>query len=145
MKQGPSPKPQTDWWQKVSVVSTVLSTVVLAAIGLMIQRSNAITADALSRAQLEVAKAKNTDDIRIQEGQLVSGFLKQTFELNGKHRAVILVVLKDHMPQQGYTALCAALAQEDSKEAVRVVAIRQLGTTANQNGAQILSSIAKDS
>jgi len=144
LKREAAPKPQTDGWQKVSVVASVFSTVVLAAMGLMLQRWNANTTAALSQAQLEATRAKNSDDARVQEGQLVSSLLKQLFELNGKHRAAILVVLETHLPKERYIALCGALAKEDSEEPVRLAAIRQLGSTGNLKGSSVLSSIVND-
>ena len=127
-----SPQTKPDFWPKASVALSMLSSLLVAAMGAYVTYS-------VSHSQIEVARAKNADDTRLQEARIASDMFQELVKSDAKHRAAVLVMIEPYLPKERYTQLCAALAREDVDPRVRQVASQQLRSIATD-----LSASSKD-
>ncbi len=130
---------EPDWnrWQKVAAVANPFASVVLAVGGLLVTYN-------IQRYQIEVERAKNAADTRLQEARIASDMLKELVTSDAKHRPAILVMIEPYLAKEKYTQLCAALAREDEEPKVRHVALQQLGNVPDRKSLEVLRGIASD-
>lgn len=144
-------KPRTDhpdWWSRAAVMSSFLSSVVLAGVGLAvtssIQKAQIQSSKALGDAQVQIAKLKNEDDKRLQENKFASDMLQNLLSDEPRHRKFAIVMLRRTVDASLYEELLSGIASSDPATDVRQAAIRQLGDSRNPNIAVALNKIATD-
>jgi len=149
MSESPAPPALSLGWQKLSVLATVLSTVVLGAIGLVITHRQGESTQMLTLGQQQISKelneitrTRNASDEELEKARIAHDLLKLLFE-KGQHRNTILVVIQPYLPAERYTNMLSALAKEDQEDSVRLTAVRQLAKTPTSTATAALSAVAQ--
>jgi hypothetical protein len=137
-----------DFWDKASVISGFLSSVVIAVVGLVVtyslQHAQQSSAEALANAQLELGRINAERDRKVQESRLTADLLNHLLSTDSAHRQIAIIALRETVTTTVSDNILAVLAQRDSDSSVRATAIRQLGTSSDRGVAQELSQIAAD-
>src|ERR1700677_3124568 len=111
----PDSEPRVDWWSRLGVISSLLSSVVIAGIGIYlsssIQRSQLASTDGLGKAQVEIARLKNQEDSRLEESKLTEDLIQHLLSNDAKHRAVAITVLHRTVSAEMYDDVVAVLAR----------------------------------
>lgn len=139
---------KTDWWSRASVISSFLSSVVIAAVGLAltssIQKAQIDSSKALGDAQIQIQKLKNLDDRRLQENKLASDLLQNLLSNEPRHRQFAIIMLRRTVDSAMYEELLSGIAASDPAGKVRETAIRQLSNSQDPKIATTLNKIAVD-
>jgi hypothetical protein len=137
-----------DWWDKVDIIAKLLSSVLLAAVALLInssiQRSQIASAEANTRAQMDAARNKAQDDKKIQEGALTAQLVQHLASKDPIEREISIIALRESVPQQIYGAALLVLARSDPNKDVRLRAIENLPASPSAPITNALSNIAAD-
>jgi HEAT repeats len=124
-------KPKTDWWQRATVISGFLSSVVIAGVGIIIsftvQKAQLTSSKAAADAQIEVARLKNENDSREEENKLAADLIQHLLSENSNHRILAIQILRHSVPAEEYVELVGTVAAADKDSSVRQAAIVQLG------------------
>ena len=143
MSQEPR-KVNSDWWQRASTIASILSSIVIAGIGILVTWSIQSSQLAITKAQFDATKMRNEDDRRAQESKLASDLFPQLLSDNPKHRALALTLLRQTWRSQTVDGILAVLATSDDSSEVRKVAIKQLGSSTSALAVSTLGGIATD-
>jgi hypothetical protein len=145
------PRPATtirDWWDKASIISGFVSSVVIALIGILIsysiQRAQLISAEKNSEAQIAIARLTAEDDKRLQEGQLTAQLVQHLVGKDPAQREIAIVALRNSVPADVCEKITAILARQDADSNVRAQAITQLGQASSAVVTRTLAAIAHD-
>jgi Caspase domain len=137
-----------DKWDKADILAKLLSGVVIAGVGLLInssiQRGQIASSEANARAQLDAAKLKATDEKKLQEGALTAQLVQHLSSDNPTQRQIAIIALRESVPPNIYDATLAVLANSDPDKGVRLRAIENLSVSPAVAAAKALTSIAKD-
>jgi hypothetical protein len=130
------------------VISSFLSSVVIAVVGLIVtsslQRAQQASAQAMATAQLELGRMNAERDRKLQESRFTTELLTHLLSTDSAHRQIAIIALRETVSTKVSDSVLAVLAQRDSDSSVRATAIQQLGTSSNRSVAQQLSAIASD-
>jgi Caspase domain len=137
-----------DWWDKASIVSSFVSSVVLAVVGLLIsysiQQAQMRSSTENNRAQIAAAEARARENQRLQESQITAQLLQHLVSKNPVQREIAIVALRTAVPRPTYDRVIEILAATDESEAVRKAAIGALGGSSSLTAATTLDSIVRD-
>jgi hypothetical protein len=151
-----STKPKKDHWDKAAIVSSFLSSVVIAVIGIWInfsiQESQIRTSSANAKAQVEVADKNTAAQIqlaertaenqrRIQEGSLTGQLVDHLTSDNPLKRRIAIVALRGAVPGEMYQNVISMVVSADPNEQVRETALQQAGTIRDP-GADLSRAVA---
>ncbi len=151
---------ERDWWEKASIVSGFLSSVVLAVVGLAITlsidnaqiesskantKAQIISSETSARAQLHAAEEKARSDKRLQEGQLTAQLVQNLADRDPIRRRVALVALGESVPSDICDKILKIVASGEPDKQLRSTAIEQLGLSKNGSAVAVLNGIATDS
>lgn len=140
--------PTRDWWDKASIISGFVSSVVIAIIGLLIsysiQNAQLRSAQENSQAQIAIAKLKADTDKRLQEGQLTAQLVQHLVSKEAAQREVALVALRAAVPEEVCEKVVAVLARQDVDANVRARAIEVLSDSSTPEAAKTLATITHD-
>ena len=138
-----------DWWDKASVISQFLSSVVIAVVGIAVSvslsRSQIASSEAMARAQLQIQSIRSEDQKRIPEGQLTAQLLRHLASSDQLERAIAIAALKSSVPDRRFDAILVVLAKNDPSPEVREAAIQRIGESGDVELAPVLVQIALDS
>lgn len=137
-----------DWWSRASVISTFLSSVVIALVGLAIsssiQKAQLLSSEQSAKAQLEAVRLKDESDERIQQSKLEADLFEHLFSNDALHRALALNMLHRAVPLDFYEQTVLMFAVKDSDPGVSSAAIKQLSVSTDPNVLRIILQIAND-
>jgi hypothetical protein len=129
-------------------VSTFLSSVVLALVGLLItwsiHHAQIVVARDNNDAQIAAAKVKAADDKRIQEGQLTAQLVQHLASKDPFQREIAVIALRASVPPDIYENVVVVLAKRDESKNVRSQAIEQLSRSSTAKASQALGEIARN-
>jgi hypothetical protein len=133
-----------DWWDRAGLISTFVSTVVIAAVGLLINSS-------IQRAQLQIQKtqsdatiARAESDKKLQEAALAAQLIQHLSSKSEAQRNLAIVALKSGVAQSIWEQVTTIVARSDADSGVRKTAIAQLSQSPNPLVAKALGEIARD-
>jgi hypothetical protein len=142
-----SPKPK-DAWDKAAVLSSFLSSVVIAVVGLIVtaslQKTQVATSKVTADAQLDLAKYNSDREARLEQSKLTTDLLTHLLSSDPSHRQIAVIALRETVDPKMADNIISVLAQRDTDPAVRVAALNQLRSSANSAVANTLSAIAGD-
>jgi hypothetical protein len=142
-----APKPK-DAWDKAAVVSSFLSSVVIAVVGLILtaslQKTQLATSKVTADAQLDLAKYNSDREARLAQSKLTTDLLTHLLSSDPSHRQIAVIALRETVDPKMADSIISVLAQRDTDPAVRVAAMNQLRSSANSAVANTLSAIAGD-
>jgi len=142
------PHAPRDWWDKASIISGFVSSVVIALIGILIsfsiQRAQLISAQKTSEAQITIARLKAEDDRRLQEGQLAAQLVQHLVSKEPREREIAIVALRQSVPAATCEKIVAIVARTDDDPNVRARAIEQLSDSVGLEASKTLAQIAHD-
>jgi hypothetical protein len=145
-----------DLWDKAAIISTFVSSVVIAGVGLTInasiQEAQRNSADRNAQAQVEVADRNAKLQIdqsariaevqrHIQESTLTAQLVEHLASDNPLKRRIAIIALQSAVPVDLYQSVLEVVVKSDPSAEVRVAAIEQVGTI-RAHGSQIASIIA---
>jgi hypothetical protein len=138
-----------DWWDKASIVSSFVSSVVLVIVGLLIsysiQQAQLRSSRENTKAQIESASVLARDQQRLQQGQLTGQLLQYLVSKEPAQRGIAIIALRSSVPQTTYDSVVELLAAADGDDSVRKLAIKQLASSTSPTVAGVLGAIANDS
>ena len=139
---------ERDWWDKASIISQFLSSVVIAVIGIVISsslnRSQIASSEAMAKGQIEIARLRAEDQRKIDEGQLTAQLLGHLASNNHLERAIAIAALRGSLQLGRFDTVLTVLARSDPSPEVREAAIERLGESGDTALAPILVKIARD-
>jgi hypothetical protein len=150
-----------DIWDKAAIVSGFLSSVVIAAVGILInisiQNAQLASSDANSKAQIEVAEKNNRAQLtlternadiqkHLQEGTLTGQFVEHLTSNSAVRRQLAIVVLGRSIPPEMYQDVITTIVKSDPDAEVRRTALLQARTLKDTapNVARAIASAAFD-
>jgi hypothetical protein len=146
----PTPKKERNWWDKASVISTFLSSVVIAVVGISIsasfQKNQLAITQQNNDAQLKISSQKNLADLRLQELKMASDLLEPLLSSDPRKKRIAALMLPSALSDHEICQRILAQLSVDPKEdpTVRRVAIEQLGTGNSKANALVLESVQRD-
>lgn len=143
-------KTKRDWWDKAPIISTFLSSVVIAIVGIYIsasfQQSQLAITKQNNEAQLKISAQKNESEVRLQELKMASDLLEPLLSSDPRKRRIAALMLpsalSDHEICQKILAQMTTDRSEDAS--VRRAAMTQLGAGTSKANALVLESVRKD-
>jgi hypothetical protein len=132
-----------DGWDKAQIVSSFISTVVIAAVGILInssiQNAQIASSEANTRAQVDVSERNNkaqlalterTADIQrhLQEGTLTGQLVEHLAGASSLKKQIAIVVLRRAIPPEMYQDVITILVKSDADPEVRKTALEQART-----------------
>jgi hypothetical protein len=159
MKKDPKIK---DGWDKAQIVSGFISTVVIAAVGILInssiQNAQIASSEANTKAQVDVSERNNkaqlalterTADIQrhLQEGTLTGQLVEHLAGGSPLKKQLAIVVLRRAIPPEMYQDVITILVKSDTDPEVRKTALEQARTLRDiaPGVAQAIANAATDS
>ena len=137
-----------DIWDKASVVSSFLSSVVIATVGIIVtasmQRTQIATSTVAANAQIEIQKYNADRENRLNQSKLTTELLDHLLSKDVSHRQLALIALRETVEPQMADSITAALARNDSDPSIRVAAIKQLQISKSAIASDALHAIAND-
>jgi hypothetical protein len=144
----PTDNKKKDIWDKAPVVTSVISSVVIALVGLYlsssIQESQLAVTQANNAAQIEITSQKNLADTRIEELRLAGQLLDSLVSDDAKKRRIATLMLPSALSDDAMEQRILAALVEDTDQSVRVAAINWLGNADTQGAALILEGVRSD-
>lgn len=141
-------KASRDFWDKADIIAKFLSSVVIAAIGILItwsiQTTQIKTNKEIAQSSLDAAQLKALDDRRLQESEITVALVEHLISKDPLQREIAVVALRSYSNSSAYDAIVQVLAKRDSDESVRRAAITQLAASTSAQVAKTLTSIALD-
>ena len=135
-------------WDKAPIVTSVISSVVIALVGLYVsssfQKSQLAVTREANAAQLAITAQKNQSDVRIEELRLASQLLESLVSPDSKKRRIATLMLPSALSNQQMTQQILTALTDDSDPGVRVAAINKLGTATTQQAALALEGVHAD-
>ena len=142
------PDKQRDNWDKLSIISTFLSSVVIAVIGILIsttiQRTQVKISKANMQAQLRLEQQKTDNAKALQEGQLASELVNHLISEDPLRREIAIIALSQITTNNLYNRIVGVLAKNDTSKNVRIAAIQQLGNSNATSSWGTLLEISND-
>lgn len=139
---------KVDWWPRADIIAKILSSIVLATIGLAltwsIQNAQRATTQAIAEAQLEAARVKAQDDKKLEQIKFARESLQYFTSKDPQQRKIALMLLEESVPSEVYVKVVQALADGDPSEDVRKAAIARLDQSDDHNVARFLGNISQD-
>lgn len=132
-----SDKKTPDWWQRASVVSSFVSSVVIAGVGLVISYS-------IQSAQIQSSKQATESAQEIERNKLATELIPHVLSDQARHRHLAVILLRQSMRAETYDEIAQVIAQDDPDPSVRSAAIQQLGRSSDRKAATALATIALD-
>ncbi len=132
-----------DWWQRTATVASILSSVVIAGVGLLLTWSFQNAQLAITQAQFEATKAKNEDDRKGQAAKLASDLFPQLFSESPHKRKVAIKLLSKVWSPSELNEILDELATNDDSSDVRKTTIALLDPS-NSVAARTLAQIGGD-
>ena len=137
-----------DAWDKAAIVSSLFSSVVIAAIGLLvtssIQKTQIASTKVVADAQIQLAKESAVRENKLQESKLTADLLTHLLSDDAAHRQIAMIALRETVSSGLADSVLAVLAQRDSDKSVRAAAINQLRSSSDRTVAHTLGVIAQD-
>ncbi len=132
-----------DAWDKAAVLSSFLSSVVIALVGIAVSywahKTQLETNIAIQQAQERVTRYTSDRDARLQQGRFTTDLLTHLLSSDPAHRRIAVIVLRKVVDDQRMAdSILAVLARGDIDPDVRTAAFDQLQHTL-VDGAQTLS------
>jgi peptidoglycan L-alanyl-D-glutamate endopeptidase CwlK len=141
----PDDKPAKDYWDKAAIISTFLSSVVIAVVGLTInfsvQEAQRVSAVQNAKAQIEQSKQIADSQRKVQEGVLTAQLVDHLASTSEVRRKIAIVALQNAVPDETYQRVLNAVVTQDPSPEVRIVAIRQAANIF-EPGEEVTKSIA---
>lgn len=138
----------TDWWPRIAIISSVISSVVIAAISLItsasLQRTQMTLTKQTADAQIDMSRRKAEDDKRLQEGQLTAQFVQHLIGKDVTQREIAIISLRAAIPPDISDNILGVVARKDPDSNVRAFAIEQLAKSTSARAAATLNDIAHD-
>ena len=158
----PSDAKVKDAWDKAQIISGFVASVVIAAVGLLInssiQRAQIRTSKESTRAQIEVTDRNNkaqlalterTADIQrhIQESMLTGQLVEHLASGSALKKQIAIVALRRSVPPEMYQDVITIVVRSDTDPEVRKTALEQAATLsgAGPSVVQAIAEAAKDS
>jgi hypothetical protein len=142
------PEKHDGWWSRADILSKVLSSVVIGAVGLMItwsiQKAQLSSTQSIANAQLEAARIKAEDDKKLEQGRVTGELLQHLVSKDAAQREIAIIALRESVPSGIYDSIVAVLARTDPSGRVRAAAIQELGKSNNSGVAHTLDAISVD-
>jgi caspase domain-containing protein len=142
------PAQHRDWWDKAGIISSILSSVVIAVIGIYVstlfQESQLAVTKENNKAQLEMAAQKEQSDLRLQELKLASDLLEPLLSKDAKKRRIAALMLPATLSNHDMCQQILAALVQDSDSSVRITAMRKLGDSTTTASAKILDKAGND-
>jgi hypothetical protein len=107
-----------DAWDKAQIVSGLLSSVVIAGVGLLINNS-------IQRAQIEASKQAADSQNHIEEGTLTEKLMDTLGGDNSLKKRLAIVVLERSVPSDMYQDVITMVVKSDKDPEVRITALEQ--------------------
>jgi hypothetical protein len=129
------PTKSRDLWDKAPVITSILSSVVLAIVGIYISSSFQVSQLAITRennaSQLAITAQKNQADLRLQELKLASDLMESLVSPDPKKRRVAALMLPSalsnhEMCQQILAALTADVVRAENSNLLPISAIPRI-------------------
>lgn len=151
-----------DWWDKAAILSTFLSSVVLAFIGIIVSLSIQKAQIAVSKEQVNLQReisetqfqtqnklAKVTADAAdssklLQEGQLTASLIDHLSSQNPTRRRMAVEALKATVPERIFENVLIILAKDDENTEVRAASINQLRNSSNPDVLIALKKLSEE-
>jgi hypothetical protein len=139
---------EKDFWDKADVLAKFLSSVVIAAVGLLItmsiQRQQTATTKAIADAQLLDSKTKEETEKRLEEGKLSVELLDHLTSKDPAQRKLAVIAFKHSLPAATYDEVVGVLAETDGSSDVQLAAIAQLSTSQRPQVSHTLATISRN-
>jgi len=107
-----------DAWDKAQIVSGLLSSVVIAGVGLLINNS-------IQRAQIEASRQAADSQKHIEEGTLTEKLMDTLGGENPLKKRLAIVVLERSVPPDMYQDVISMVVKSDTDPEVRITALEQ--------------------
>jgi hypothetical protein len=149
-----------DAWDKAQILSGFVSSVVIAAVGILInisiQRAQIVASKASADAQIAVTKQNNeaqlalaerTAEIQkhLQEGTLTGQLVEHLTSGSTLKKQLVIVVLRRSIPPEMYQEVITTIVKSDPDPEVRKTALEQARTLRDApNVVQAIASAAED-
>jgi uncharacterized caspase-like protein len=148
LTQSTEPK-RRDLWDKAPVITSVLSSVVLALVGLYVSSTFQASQLAITRennaSQLAITAQKNQADLRLQELKLTSDLLESLVSSDAKKKRVATLMLPSALSNHEMCQQILAALADDADQGVRVAALNKLGGGNTVQAARLLENVQRDS
>jgi len=136
-------RPSPDWWQRSATIASILSSIVIAGVGLLLTKSFQNAQLEITKAQFEAAKVKNEDDRKGQAAKLAADLIPHLFSESPESREFATDLLKQVWRGPELDEILRVVAKKDKSTNVRKAAIPALSSN-NPAAAQTLAEIAAD-
>src|ERR1017187_307134 len=132
-----------DWWQRAATIASILSSIVIAGVGLLLTQSFQNAQLAITQAQFEATKAKNEEDRKGQAAKLASDLFPQLFSESAHKRKDAIKLLSEVWSPPELNEILDELAKNDDSSDVRKTTIGLLDPS-NIAAARTLAQIGGD-
>jgi hypothetical protein len=143
-----SQRPRKDRWDKAAIVSSFLSSFLLAIVGLALtwslQKGQIESTERLAMTRQEDERLRNAAATEIERARLANQVLDAAASQSEARRSLAVQLMADVMPADQFDRLALVMAHSDPSAVVRELALAKLGESSDPGTLKALREMSSD-